>query len=85
MNRTELYTDFLSVANSGRVELPPTPRDKLLAQFSNLERRTTRNGRDIIDHAPGTHDDLANVVAGLAAFATNYQEAPTHLKVRWAR
>ena len=85
MTRTELYQDFLAVANSGRVELPPTPRDKLLTQFSNLERRTTRNGRDIIDHSPGTHDDLANAVAGLAAHAINHQAAPTHLKVSWTR
>jgi hypothetical protein len=85
MTRTELYQDFLAVANSGRVELPPTPKDKLLTQFSNLERRTTRNGRDIIDHSPGTHDDLANAVAGLAAHAINHQVAPTRLNVRWAR
>jgi hypothetical protein len=32
-----------------------------------LERRTARGGRDSIDHAAGAHDDLANVVAGLAA------------------
>jgi hypothetical protein len=31
--------------------------------------RTARGGRDSIDHAPGAHDDLANVVAGLAAVA----------------
>jgi len=28
------------------------------------ERRTTRGGRDSIDHLPGAHDDLANAVAG---------------------
>ena len=28
------------------------------------ERRTSRIGRDTIDHAPGGHDDLANAVAG---------------------
>ncbi len=85
MNRTELYQDFLAVANSGRIELPPTPRDKLLTQFNNLERRTTRGGRDIIDHAPGTHDDLANAVAGLAAHAIGYKAPPTRLEVTWAR
>src|SRR5262245_64495887 len=29
-----------------------------------LERRTSRGGRDSIDHAPGGHDDLANAAAG---------------------
>jgi hypothetical protein len=31
-----------------------------------LKRRTSRGGRDSIDHAPGGHDDLANSVAGVA-------------------
>ncbi len=30
-----------------------------------LERRTSRGGRDSIDHGPGGHDDLANAVAGV--------------------
>jgi hypothetical protein len=37
---------------------------RLTAQLCGLERRTTRGGRDSIDHAPGGHDDLANAVAG---------------------
>ena len=72
-NRTELYSDFLSVANSGSIELPPTPNDKLLKQFNDLERRTTRSGRDIIDHSPGTHDDLSNAVAGVASLFNKSQ------------
>ena len=28
-------------------------------------RRTSRAGRDSIDHAPGSHDDLINAVAGV--------------------
>ena len=31
----------------------------------DLERRTSRGGRDSIDHAPGAHDDLPNAVAGV--------------------
>lgn len=39
-------------------------------QLIGLERRTARGtGRDVIDHAPGAHDDLVNAVAGLAAAA----------------
>jgi len=33
--------------------------------LSGLERRTSRGGRDTIDHAPGNHDDIANAVAGV--------------------
>lgn len=61
--KSELYLDALSTFNSGQVELPPD--DRLIKQFANLERRTARGGRDSIDHAPGGHDDRANVVAGL--------------------
>jgi hypothetical protein len=34
-----------------------------------LERRTSRGGRDSIDHAPGGHDDVANAVAGALVMA----------------
>jgi len=62
-DRSALYLEFLAALNSGRVELPPD--DKLLRQFAGLERRTSRGGRDSIDHAPGAHDDRANAVAGV--------------------
>ena len=40
---------------------------RLVNQLVSLERRTARGGRDSIDHAPGAHDDIANVVAGVSA------------------
>ena len=40
--------------------------DRLLNQIVGLERRTARSGRNSIDHGPGSHDDLANCVAGAA-------------------
>ena len=66
--KSDLYRDALPLLNSGQVELLDVPR--LAAQLCALERRTARGGRDSIDHAPGGHDDLANVVLGLAATAT---------------
>jgi hypothetical protein len=39
---------------------------RLVNQIAAPERRTSRGGKDSIDHAPGAHDDLANVVAGVA-------------------
>jgi hypothetical protein len=63
-DRSGLYLEFLAALNSGRVELPPD--DKLQRQLIGLERRTGR-GRDVIDHAPGSHDDRANAVAGVVA------------------
>ena len=67
MDRSALYLEMLAYLNSGSVELPPDP--KLSRQLQSLERRTGRSGKDLIDHAPGGHDDLANAVAGLVAHA----------------
>jgi hypothetical protein len=62
MNRSELYLAFLPLLNSGRVDLLDNQR--MVAQFVGLERRTSRAGRDTVDHAPGAHDDVSNAVAG---------------------
>ena len=55
--------------NTGRVDL--LDNKKLVTQLCALERRTTRGGRDIIDHAPGAHDDLADACAGAAVLASS--------------
>lgn len=60
--RSDLYRDTLPLMNSGRVELLEST--DLMRQFTGLERRTSRAGKDSIDHGPGQHDDLANSVAG---------------------
>ncbi|MBN2319297.1 MAG: hypothetical protein JXR49_09485 [Acidobacteria bacterium] len=67
-SKSELYRDVLPLLNSGKVVLPKNP--KLVSQLCNLERRTGRGtGRDVIDHPPGSHDDLANVCAGVCVGA----------------
>ena len=63
--KSDLYVGFLPLLTSGLVDLVDNPR--LIAQIVGLERRTARSGRDCIDHAPGGHDDLSNVVAGVSA------------------
>ena len=64
LNRSELYLAFLPLVNSGRVDLLDSSR--MVAQFVGLERRTSRAGKDSVDHAPGAHDDVSNSVAGVA-------------------
>jgi hypothetical protein len=64
----DLYRDLLPAINSRLVDLVDDAR--LLAQIVGLERRTARGGRDIIDHAPGAHDDVANAVAGVVDVLT---------------
>lgn len=61
--KSDYYHELLAPVNAARVELPHHPR--LIAQLVGLERRVSRSGKDSIDHAPGGHDDLANVVAGV--------------------
>ncbi|THD46589.1 MAG: hypothetical protein E8A46_26395 [Bradyrhizobium sp.] len=60
---SDLYRDLLPLLNSRRVEL--LDDKKLIAQLTTLERRTARSGRDQISHPPGSHDDVANCVAGV--------------------
>jgi len=72
--KSDLYLGLLAAVNSGRVEIPADAR--LTAQFFALERRTSRGGRDNIDHAPGAHDDLANAVAGVTSLLTVMPQQP---------
>ena len=60
--RSELYGALLPLINSRCIDLLDS--NKLVNQLIGLERRTSRNGKDSIDHPPGGHDDLANSVAG---------------------
>jgi Terminase large subunit, T4likevirus-type, N-terminal len=62
----QLYLDLLPTINSKRIDLLEHPR--AFNQLIGLERRSGR-GADIIDHAPGQHDDLANCIAGVASLA----------------
>ena len=66
-SKSELYLDLLPLINSRRIELLDHPT--LIGQLTNLERSTSRGGRDSVDHPQGLHDDVANAVAGLAQIA----------------
>src|SRR5262249_47725182 len=61
-SKSELYVDLLPLINSQALDLLDS--DRLVHQLASLERRATRGGRDSIDHPPGSHDDIANSVAG---------------------
>jgi hypothetical protein len=60
---SDIYRDFLPIVNSKQCDL--LDHKRLFTQLINLERRTSRGGRDLIGHAPGAHDDIANAVAGV--------------------
>ena len=61
--KSDIYASALPLLNSRTVDLLDHAR--LISQFVGLERRTSRNGKDTIDHSPGAHDDLVNAVAGV--------------------
>ena len=67
--KSDLYRDLLASLNSQRVDLLDHP--KIISELCALERRTSRGGRDSIDHPPGGYDDVANVIAGVAAALTS--------------
>ena len=68
-NKSTIYQDFLPALNGQRIRL--LDHSRLIGQAVGLERRTSRGGRDSIDHAPGSHDDLVNAVAGALTLAIN--------------
>jgi hypothetical protein len=72
LNRSELYLATLPLLNSGRAALLDNAR--MASQFLALERRTSRAGKDSVDHPPGAHDDVANAVAGALTMATGASE-----------
>jgi hypothetical protein len=73
-SRSELYSELLPLINSRRASLLDDKR--LISQLIGLERRTSRGGKDSIDHAPGGHDDVANAVAGAIVAATARDRRP---------
>jgi hypothetical protein len=72
--KSDLFRDLLPMLNAGRLTLPKSYR--LVNQLCGLERRVARSGKDSIDHGPGSHDDLANAVAGAADLAGGRRENP---------
>jgi hypothetical protein len=56
---------FLEVAPHFMTHSVRLPNDKaLLSELKNLERRTSRTGKDQVSHPPSGHDDHAAAVAG---------------------
>lgn len=62
--KSELYQALLPRLNAGTIELLDDERCK--KQLLALERRTSRGGRDTVDHPPNGKDDVINAVAGCA-------------------
>jgi hypothetical protein len=77
--KSGIYQEWLPLLNSVRTEMLDIPR--LITQACGLERRTSRAGRDSIDHAPGGHDDVVNAAAGVLVMVA----AKASVSERWKR
>jgi len=62
--KSGLYLEMAPRFLGGQVSIPDSP--PLIRELRLLERRTSRSGRDVVDHPAhgGGSDDLANVLAG---------------------
>lgn len=75
-SKSEIYVEALPALNNQRVVLLDSPR--LRAQALGLERRASRGtGREVIDHAPGGHDDVVNAVLGAVTLVERGAERGT--------
>lgn len=65
MAKSGLYLEMLPIFMRGAVSIPDHP--VLVRELRLLERRTTRSGKDSVDHPQSGSDDYANALAGLLA------------------
>jgi len=71
LSKSECYLESLPLFSQGVVDL--VDYQPLLAELQQLERRTSRSGRDSVDHPPNGRDDLANSVCGCLALLASRQ------------
>jgi len=73
MTKSALYLEALPLFMRGSVSIPDHP--KLIRELRLLERRTSRIGKDIVDHGRNGSDDYANALAGVlrALAGSNYE------------
>jgi hypothetical protein len=78
-DRSQIFVEALPLFTRGQVELLD---DKVLkAELRGLERKTRPQGRDLITHGPGGHDDVANAACGALVLVGG--AARPQIRVRW--
>jgi len=68
LSQSAVYLEAVPLFARCLARLPNHAR--LLRELSLLERRTQRNGRDVVDHRPGESDDYAAAVCGALVLAS---------------
>ncbi|MDP2914915.1 MAG: hypothetical protein Q8O91_05635 [Candidatus Aminicenantes bacterium] len=69
LSKSEIYLEFEPILAQGQVEL--LDYKKMFNELRGLERRTRSGGKDLVDHGPGCHDDVANAAAGAVVLAAD--------------
>ena len=63
MPKSQISLESLPLWTRGLVSIPD--HKYLIRELRLLERRTSRQGKDTVDHGRGGSDDYANAVAGM--------------------
>lgn len=79
LDASALFRELLPRLNTRSIFLLDHKRS--LGQLANLERRTGRAGRDTIDHPRGSHNDIANVIAGVSQLLESEHTATGAIRV----
>lgn len=72
-NKSKTYLELLPLVMAEQIEGPNN--ETLRRELLGLQRRPRAGGNDVIDHAPGTHDDMANSFAGACVVAWHARAA----------
>jgi hypothetical protein len=80
MAKSQLYLESLPLFMRGAVSIPDHP--KLIRELRLLERRTSRIGKDVVDHGRNGSDDFANSLAGVLRSLANV--STYDVSQRWA-
>ncbi len=66
-SKSEIYLEAEPMFATGKCRV--LDHKTLLNELRRLERRTSKSGKDTVDHPPGGHDDVANAVCGVLVLA----------------
>lgn len=69
LTKSECYLESLPLFSQGVVDLLDVP--VMTTELMQLERRTSRSGKDSVDHPPAGRDDHANACCGVLAMLSS--------------
>ena len=81
LNKSQLYLEALPTFMRQAISIPDHPR--LIRELRLLERRTSRAGRDIVDHGSNGSDDYVNALCGMLRACTGSTWDATYSSPAW--